>query len=174
MDTSAYVRLESLDNWLLEWARELHNDPDVLSVLTDPHVVSYEEQRVWFSKLQSSPTSQRLVVFDRADTPVGLVRIDSIDRHNKSVCVGLDIHRDFRGKGLAKLVYAEVLRTWFVTEGFNRVWLTVASYNERAICLYKKLGFREEGVAREALLKNGVFYDEVHMALLRSEYEAGF
>ena len=164
------ITLGRLTKDQLEWARLLHNDPEVLTMLTDPHEVSEAEQLVWFSKLESSGSSQRLVAFQDG-VPIGLVRLDNIDQYNRSVCVGLDIHRDFRGKGLARPIYQKVFKEWFSDRCFNRVWLLVASYNEKARHIYSSLGLKEEGVQREALLKEGKYYDYICMSILRREYE---
>ena len=154
----------------LEWARQLHNDPDVICMLTDPHIVLEEEQVVWFNKLLKSNSSERILVFNSSLTPIGIVRIDSIDNHNKSVCVGLDIHRDFRGKGLAKQVYHYMFKHWFIEKDFNRVWLLVAEYNLIGRHIYEKLGFLYEGTQRKALYKDGLFFDYLMMGFLKDEY----
>ena len=51
----------------------------------------------------------------------------------------------------------------------NRLWLSVLEYNLRAINLYKKIGFTQEGVSREAIFKNGKFENYVMMSLLKSD-----
>ncbi len=43
-------------------------------------------------------------------------------------------------------------------------------YNERAIALYEKLGFRREGVYREFLSRDGQRYDMYLYGLLRREW----
>lgn len=165
------IEFIALDKEHLEWARQLHNDPEVLAMLTDPTVVSPEQQLAWFDKMKSSKSSQRLIVYlDSA--PIGIVRIDQIDYANRSVCVGLDIHKDFRGKGYAKLIYSRILTEWFSDRKFHRVWLMVAAYNNRARNLYKSLGFLEENVQREALLKDGKFHDYYGMSILEDTWEA--
>lgn len=161
----------NLDEAHLEWARTLHNDPEVLGMLTDPREVTPEEQVEWFTKLQRSTSSERWLVFNSCERcPIGLVRLDAIDHCNKSICIGLDIHKDFRGTGLARPVYRKLFEEWFVVRGFNRVWLMVAGYNARARHIYTSLGFKEEGIQREALLKNGVFHDYIIMSILKREY----
>jgi RimJ/RimL family protein N-acetyltransferase len=165
------IIFKNLTEEYLEWVRNLHNDPEVLSMLTDPHVVSYNEQIEWFNKLQKSTTLKRLVVFNN-NTPIGIIRVDQKDYYNKSVGVGLDIHKDFRGLGLAKEIYTKLIKELF-EDGFNRIWLLVASYNIRALNLYKKLGFVYEGAQREGLYKDGVFYDYLMMSILKKEYLNG-
>ncbi len=154
----------------LEWARQLHNDPSVICMLTDPHIVTKEEQVKWFNKLQHSTSSQRLVVYNN-EVPAGLIRLDDIDMYNKSICVGLDIHEDFRGRGLARPIYTKLFDIWFNDEGFNRIWLAVAEYNEVARHIYTSLGFIEEGCMRKALLKDNKFSDYILMSVLKEEYD---
>lgn len=163
------IILKSLDKEHIEWARLLHNDPEVIMMLTDPHEVSPEEQVVWFEKLQNSKSYERQMAM-LGEEPVGLVRLDQIDYYNKSICVGLDIHKDHRGKGYAKPIYRLIFEDFFGAKKFNRIWLMVASYNVRAIKLYIELGFKHEGIQREALLKNGQFHDYFVMSVLRSEW----
>lgn len=52
----------------------------------------------------------------------------------------------------------------------HRVQLTVFSYNERAIALYEKLGFTREGLHREAILRNGQWYDMILYGMLENEW----
>lgn len=163
------LRFESISEDNLEWARKLHNDPDVLCMLTDTHVVSREEQVVWFESLKNTKSKERLLVLDD-NKKIGVVRIDDLDRINKSVCIGLDIHKDFRGQGYAKPIYRKLFRLFFEEMGFNRVWLLVASFNNIAYSLYKSLGFVEEGVQRKALYRFGEFHDYIMMSILVGEY----
>jgi len=164
------VTLVPLQEDELEWARQLHNDPEVLDMLTDPTIVTPEQQQIWYRRICNSNSSKRLVVWISDEERIGLVRVDNMDTHNHSVCVGLDIHKDYRGKGYAKVIYKKILEFYFMIH-MNRVWLMVASYNERAISLYKSLGFKQEGVQREALYKNDKYHDYIIMSILKDEYD---
>ncbi len=46
-----------------------------------------------------------------------------------------------------------------------------ASYNERAIHLYKKLGFILEGRKREVVYMNRKYYDSVEFGMLESDWK---
>jgi RimJ/RimL family protein N-acetyltransferase len=57
----------------------------------------------------------------------------------------------------------------------HRVGLTVFSYNIRAIRAYEKAGFRVEGRLRDAIMRDGRYFDEVQMGVLATEWlEARF
>ena len=54
----------------------------------------------------------------------------------------------------------------------HRVQLTVFDYNPRAIHLYEKLGFQQEGIYREFLQRDGRRFDMYLYGLLGHEWEA--
>jgi len=53
----------------------------------------------------------------------------------------------------------------------HRLCLTVFSYNEAAIALYRQLGFRHEGTYREHLQRDGQRHDMHLYGILRREWE---
>jgi RimJ/RimL family protein N-acetyltransferase len=54
--------------------------------------------------------------------------------------------------------------------GLHRVGLSVFSYNERAIRAYEKAGFVIEGRLRDAILRDGRYFDEVQMGALARDW----
>lgn len=52
----------------------------------------------------------------------------------------------------------------------HRISLKVFSFNDRAIRLYTKIGFQEEGNSRQSLFRNGQWHDIIHMGILQNEY----
>lgn len=65
-----------------------------------------------------------------------------------------------------------LLRYGFDLLRLHRVDLRVLDYNLRAIRCYEKCGFVREGVERESGLVDGVWYDDVMMAVLEDEFRA--
>lgn len=63
-----------------------------------------------------------------------------------------------------------VLRHGFAFLNLQRISLAVAAFNERAIHVYEKFGFVEEGRQREMLDRDGMRWDLVFMGLLRDEW----
>jgi RimJ/RimL family protein N-acetyltransferase len=60
----------------------------------------------------------------------------------------------------------------FTGLALHRVALTVFEFNSRAIRAYEKCGFVVEGRARQAIFRDGRFWDELHMSILLDEWEA--
>ena len=60
----------------------------------------------------------------------------------------------------------------FMEMNMNKVKLKVYEFNKRAIHCYEKIGFQVEGKLRQELYRNGRYWDEWIMSMLRSEWES--
>jgi RimJ/RimL family protein N-acetyltransferase len=83
------------------------------------------------------------------------------------------VNPEYWGKGYGTEVTRLMLRYAFETLGLHRVRLRVTAYNHRARRCYEKCGFRVEGIERESFLVDGEWQDDVLMAILKEEWEAG-
>jgi ribosomal protein S18 acetylase RimI-like enzyme len=79
--------------------------------------------------------------------------------------LGMGLLPDYRGRGLGKQLVAQAVRA-ARQAGIERVELEVFASNERAIALYRALGFVTEGIKRRARKLDGKYEDNVFMALL--------
>jgi RimJ/RimL family protein N-acetyltransferase len=107
------------------------------------------------------------------DELLGFVELNSIlwpHRHTwVSIAIG-DAANQGQGYGAEALGLA--LQFAFQELNLHRVQLTVFSYNQRAIALYEKLGFRREGIFREHLERDGTRFDMYLYGILRPEWLA--
>lgn len=76
------------------------------------------------------------------------------------------------GQGHGTFIMAASLDEAFNTYGAHRVWLDVYPENERAHALYLKLGFREDGMFREAYKHGDQYRSALLMSILASEHQA--
>jgi RimJ/RimL family protein N-acetyltransferase len=77
-----------------------------------------------------------------------------------------------RGQGLGSDTVNAILDFCFGQLRLERVWLVTDSVNEIAQHIYAKAGMVEEGRLRRAFYQDGMFQDDVRMAILRGEWEA--
>ncbi|OQP87668.1 GNAT family N-acetyltransferase [Rhizobium rhizosphaerae] len=104
---------------------------------------------------------------------VGWCDIRRVDRPTRAHCgiLGMGILPGFRDRGLGRrLILRTIAAGW--EAGLSRIELECHHDNPRAAALYRKVGFREEGLARKAILIDGRFIDAIQMALLREEASA--
>lgn len=167
------ISLRPVESRDLESLRALRNHPSTWLNLTDPGLVDEESQKKWFQSLQGR-TDRMYFAVSLADRDfIGLVRMDEVDRQNRSIRVGCDIVPELRGQGYGTKVFQAILCYCFNFLNFHRVWLCVIDYNTNAIGLYKKSGFVEEGRYREAIFRDGKYHDYVVMSILDSEFRKG-
>ena len=79
--------------------------------------------------------------------------------------LGISLLPEWRGRGLGERLIRQTLEA-ARSFGFSRVELTVRHDNVRAQALYRRVGFAVEGRKRRSILVDGVFSDQVLMALL--------
>jgi len=106
------------------------------------------------------------------DICIGHVALYKIDHRVGSAEFGIIIgEKSSWGKGVGEICTRLVIDYGFSELNLNRIYLSVLASNERAINLYKKIGFIQEGILRKAQYKNNTYIDVVLMAILRDEYD---
>jgi len=75
------------------------------------------------------------------------------------------------GRGVGRRILTEILRIAFRELGAHRLFLDVFEDNARARHLYESLGFKQEGVMREAAQRDDRWFDLHLMSMLESEYD---
>lgn len=152
-----------------KWLVELHNDPEVLRNLTHPQPITLEQHLAWWESTRIDPKQLRLI-FTVDNQPVGFTKFYNIDRVNRNVVLGADIHKDHRGKGYAKNMWAMMLNVSVFSLQMYRMSLTTAEYNAIGQRVYRGLGFKEEGRLVKSLYRDGEFHDQLCMYILADEW----
>jgi RimJ/RimL family protein N-acetyltransferase len=101
---------------------------------------------------------------------VGHVGLFGIDAKDQSGTVGIMLVRQHLGRGYGTDAMRLIVGYGFRELGLHRIGLNVHAYNARAIAAYRKVGFVEEGRQREAIHRDGHWYDSVQMSILAHEW----
>ena len=101
------------------------------------------------------------------DTVIGWCDITSLNRpvFSHVGSLGIGVLKDFRGHGIGKALMKTALEL-ASQKGLTRIELTVREDNKRAFELYKKLGFKVEGIHQKSMLIDGEYHNQIFMALL--------
>jgi RimJ/RimL family protein N-acetyltransferase len=152
------------------------NDPSLIQWLASPfRYIDNEVDVCWFNTYLAARSNNVRLAICNVETgiiagAVYLLGIDWINRHAEfSIVIGDDTAR---GHGLGQFATHGILRHAFGDLNLRRVSLTVLANNERAINLYRKIGFVEEGRARQAVFKNNEYIDLIQMAMLAEEFQS--
>jgi len=100
-------------------------------------------------------------------TVVGWIDVvpGTIPGYTHSGKLGMGIQKNFRGNGLGTRLLKKGLEA-ARSRGLERIELEVYASNHRAIRLYQKFGFIEEGIKKQGRKYNNRYDDLVMMALL--------
>jgi len=114
------------------------------------------------------PQSCKLVALDgeRIVGSAGLHAAHSSLRRSHVRGLGIGIAREWQGRGLGRLLIGRLLDWADNWAAVLRIELTVHADNGRAIDLYRRMGFIEEGRHRAYALKDGRYVDALFMARL--------
>jgi RimJ/RimL family protein N-acetyltransferase len=83
-----------------------------------------------------------------------------------AVTLGMSVDQDWRSQGIGSQLMAQAI-AWAKSTGIiSRIDLAVFERNEKAIRLYKKFGFEIEGKHQKAIFRDGMYLDNLTMALL--------
>lgn len=166
---------------LMRWV----NDPEVTAHLGSPISVfpfSNADESNWIAELSKSPHSERPMLIEIRSAedageeavwiPIGDISFHRVDWITRSAELGIMIgEKQYWDKGYG----SEAIRLMF-THGFNglnlhRIFLGVHPDNSRAKHAYEKLGFKHDGRHRDAIYRNGRYYDLLIMSILKQEWQ---
>jgi RimJ/RimL family protein N-acetyltransferase len=152
-----------------------HRDRGLFELLVGPYRDIPEAEAIHWMEVHwlNDPEQLRMAICLRSGgRHIGNIYLLQLDRvylnAELSIFVGSGEDRR-RGYGREAI---ELMLGWaFRVEGLHRIYLEVLSSNIAARSLYRKCGFRAEGVSREAALKGGQWVDIVRMAIIDWQYK---
>ena len=128
------------------------------------------DARTWYEHRMADSCGWCIEVSGRC---IGHARLHSLDTENRRARYAIGIFDPSAwGLGYGTLATRLVIGYAFEVLHLHRVDLRVLAYNARAIACYRRCGFIQEGIERDAALIGGHWYDDVIMSMLEAEYRA--
>lgn len=105
-------------------------------------------------------------------TPIGIIFLkDPYNAaHHRQGEIGIDILAPYQGRGYGSEAMRWILQWGFEMAQLHRIRLGVFGWNEKAIRVYKRIGFRVESKEKDALWCNGRWWDNYWLAMLEGEW----
>ncbi|OAA69049.1 Acyl-CoA N-acyltransferase [Cordyceps fumosorosea ARSEF 2679] len=107
--------------------------------------------------------------------PVGMMCLAALPAslaHHRRAGVGMSVSAAHQGRGYGTEALRWIAGWTFDYGNMHSLFLQTSSLNEKAIHVYKKVGFVEDGREREALYLAGRWFDTVHMSILEQDWRA--
>ena len=108
------------------------------------------------------------------DAICGSIAMHQIDQIRKTTSVGYWLDSQQRGRGVVTDACRALVTEAFTGYGIHRVEIRCAVGNDRSAAIPLRLGFREEGVLREAELLHGKFVDLRLFGMLSHHWEGRY
>ncbi len=134
------------------------------------NIYAYPSQRTLqvLTVLERARPSDHIFVAELDGRAVGLAGLHVSEGRERHVAsVGLMVHDDVHGRGIGRALMNQLLDLADRWLGLVRVELTVVGDNERAIKLYRSLGFVVEATQRKASFHDNAYRDVLMMARVR-------
>jgi RimJ/RimL family protein N-acetyltransferase len=156
--------------------RRWYADPEVarLARYQDGPMRPEEIERFFRTRAVGTQSLAMGIHVRETDRLIGSCAFSQLDADNGSAMYHITIgEKDAWGHGYGTEATGLMVGHAFDALGLHRVSLSVFEFNERAIRAYRRCGFVVEGRAREAIWRDGRWWDELSMSLLASEWRAG-
>jgi RimJ/RimL family protein N-acetyltransferase len=153
--------------------RRWYADPEVarLARYQDGPMSPVEIDRFFQARVVGTDSLAMAIHVREGGRLVGSCAFSQLDGENGSVLFHITIgEKDAWGHGYGSEATGLMVDHAFGTLGLHRVALAVFAFNERAIRAYRRVGFVVEGRSREAIWRDGRYWDELHMSILAHEW----
>ena len=171
MNFRVYLRALEPEDYLItyEWRKD-----EEIQNLVGGHkcFVSKEKERLWV--LNTITDNSRIVLgicLKENNKLIGTVNIQDIDWINRSAHVPIQIgDKQYWGGGYASEARILALKFAFEERGMHRIWAVVLEHNIASLKMHERLGFVKEGILRDSVYKNGKFYNQIYLGLLKEDF----
>lgn len=154
------VSYDLIDEYL-----KLFNNPNIKKFITaDPNQYTYENRFLCVKEALETDTLIILSMFDKQSGRfIGNIDFDNITSDNAEI--GIIINEEFQNNHYGLEALKRFIEYGFDELKLKEIYLGVYSNNDRAIHLYKKLGFITYKVEEKVAIINGESVDTIYMKL---------
>ncbi|PEJ60692.1 hypothetical protein CN692_00960 [Bacillus sp. AFS002410] len=148
----------SLKEWLV-WAENI------------PVIEDYQRSIIpmWLQKFADNNGFETGVFYK--DELVGMLGLHYIDWSNQTTEIGYWLSEKMQGQGIMSRAVEGLVTYCYEELNLNRVVIRAAVENEKSRAIPVRLGFKHEGVQREAQQIRDKFYDIAVYSMLKNEWK---
>lgn len=168
------VYLKKLDKEYIEeyWDNFKNTSIETMIFTGSAQAFNKTEIENYIDRVAADSDRVDFLIFSKQDNKlVGEVVINEVDRNNRFGNIRILINRkeDFsKGYGTEAMILA--LNYGFGMFNLHRIELEAYPFNNRAIHVYEKIGFKREGLRRDGAYYNHKYYDMITMSFLENEF----
>ena len=170
------VKLRAYKEEDIELATEFINDEENKKLLCIgvPFPMTKWEEESWIKsrKVGINYTYDFAIESLESGKYIGGCSINESDTKNRRCTIGIMIgDKTCWSKGYGSDALNVLIKFIFEELNMEKIKLCVFEFNGRAKACYKKVGFKEEGILKKEIFRNGKYYDVILMAMFREDFE---
>jgi len=150
------------------------NDSEICMFNSHHRFPNYKENmQEYYNKIIKSKNNLILAIVDKdSDKHIGNISLQNIDYINRSAELAIIIgDKDYWGKGIGKSACKLIINHGYSSLNLNRIFCGTSSENKAMQKLAETIGFKKEGVSRQAIYKSSNYNDVINYGLIRYEYK---
>ena len=171
------IYLRALEPNDYETSVKWRNDPEIQAMVGGhSYFVSGEREKEWVRNAMFSNDKIVLAIcLVENDKYIGNIMLQEIDYIDGTAHLPILIgDKEEWGKGYASEARFMMLKFAFEERKLNRIWALVKEDNIGSIKTLEKCGYKKEGVLRQSIFRNGKYYDQVMMAVLKEDFDTAY
>ncbi|WP_164667863.1 GNAT family N-acetyltransferase [Virgibacillus doumboii] len=163
------LHLRTLEKDDLKFLHKLNNDPNVMDYWFSEPYMSMEQLQDLYEKSQENKKVRQFILTNNEER-LGLVALYSIEQRHRNAEFAIMIDPEQQGNGYASPATQLAVDYAFLKLNLHKVYLHAITINEKAIHIYKKIGFQVESELKEHFFVNGEYHDAVMMSIFQRDY----
>ena len=166
------VSLRAIELEDADMLRQMMNDSEVESMMWGySFPVSKHNQIAWINSLENDKSTFRAII-DVDGLGIGTIILSDIDMNNGNAEIHIKLADvNMRGKGYGTDAVKALIVYAFNELRLNCVCCRVHADNMASQKMFLKCGFKQEGVLRSRVFKNGIYHDFNQYSILKSDIE---
>ena len=166
------VRLRPLERVDLGFVHKLNINANIMSYWFEEPYEAFVELQDLYDKHIHDQGERRFIV-EHNEEMVGLVELVEIDYIHRRAEFQIIIDPKHQGHGYATTATKLAMDYAFSVLNLYKLYLIVDKNNERAIHIYKKLGFYFEGELIDEFFVDGEYHNAIRMCMFQHQYLGG-
>lgn len=148
---------EYLREWL-PWVDHMKNEKDYEPVI-----------EMWLKQFSSHDGYQAGILYN--GKLAGMVGFHGIDWSNKKASIGYWLAKNFQGNGIMTTAVKGLIDQAFLEYELNRVEIQCGVENKKSRAIPERIGFKQDGIIRDAEYLYDHFHDTILYSLLAREWK---
>lgn len=168
-----YLRPLLLSDYVL--INKWRNDPDMAKFLGgNMFLFSLDREKKWIEEkiFNDSKNLYFGICVENSDQLIGYTSINNLDLRNLKAEWGGTIigNKEYLGKGLGRRAAILMLKYLFDQYPINKCYASCLQEHPSSVKLFSGIGFRQDGIIRDDVFKNGEFKTSLLFSILRKEF----